>query len=198
MLRKAWCICLLFLVLGKTARAQSMDTFAHQLLFNIFTGNADTAITGFLKLYVPVLYGQKRNAGEWIQYPAADTVHVHDEMHSFIFTKHPHFKEKFSSGRLDVFCKRYENSLLLQNITGVQLWFEFNALEEAEVAFSRLVDMFILGSTDKKFSAVNGAQKAAFTNSRDKTGFNRVQLKLMADNSGPHKFRILFETGNEL
>jgi hypothetical protein len=198
MLRKVFWIFFLLLAAGKPARAQDMDVFTHQLLFNIFTGHADTAISGFLKLYVPVLYEQKRNASDWTRYPAADSVHTHEEMHAFIFTRHPYFREKFAEGRLDITCRRYGHNQLFQNITGVQLWFEFDLLQDAEIAFSRLVDMFILGSTDKKFSSVNGAQKAAFVNNREKTGFNRVQLKLMADNGGPHKFRILFETGNEL
>jgi hypothetical protein len=86
MLRKVFWIFFLLLAAGKPARAQDMDAFTHQLLFNIFTGRADTAINGFLKLYVPVLYEQKRNAGDWTRYPAADSAFMRTKkcMHLYL------------------------------------------------------------------------------------------------------------------
>ena len=105
---------------------------------------------------------------------------------------------KFVKGKLDIHCKRYNSQELIQNITNIKLWFEFDDQQEAEIAFSRLVDNFILLSTDKKFGAANGAQKAEFLNSKNTKGFNRVQFRLTIDNVAQHRYKILFETGNTM
>ncbi len=185
------------LILCVGAKAQSIDSHANRLFFNTFTNTPDSTITGFLKLYMPALQ-LNRSPGAWISYAPSDTLRAQEEIHSFIFKKHPFFTEKFTTGHIDFFCKRYEGPKLLQNITGVQLWFEFVAQQEAEIAFSRLVDMFILVSSDKRINSVNGAMKAAFINRNDKNGFTRVRLSMMGDNISTNKYKILFEAGNDL
>jgi hypothetical protein len=176
---------------------QSFDSATNQLFFQVFSGQPDTSIAGFLKLYVPSLAEKKKIPGEWLRY-GTDTLHTHEEIHSFLFTRHPYFKEKFVQGRLEIGCRRYEGPQLLQNITSVRLWFEFDLQQEAEIAFTRLVEMFAMVSTDKKFNTGNGSQNAAFINTKDKTGFYKVQLRLMADNASRHRYKILFESGNDM
>lgn len=198
MFRRSFCIGLLLVLLSLPAGAQAtMDGYARRLLFNLFTDKPDTLISSFLNLYVPALAGN-RAPGKWIVYPASDTLRAHEEIHSFIFKKHPFFTEKFTSGHIDFFCKRYEGNQIRQNVTGIQLWFEFDVQQEAEIAFSRLVEMFILVSTDKKINTINGATKAAFINTNDKNGFPRVQVSMMADNISIRKYKVLFEAGNNL
>jgi hypothetical protein len=197
MFRRSLCMGLLLLLLSVRSDAQAtLDSYTNRLFFNLFTEKPDTVISSFLNLYVPVLNTNKM-PGKWISYPASDTIRAHEEMHSFIFRKHPFFSEKFTIGHIDFFCKRYEGTPVRQNITGIQLWFEFDVPQEAEIAFSRLVEMFILLSTDKKINTVNGTVKAAFINTGNKTGFSRVQVSMMADNS-VHKYKVLFEAGNSL
>jgi hypothetical protein len=188
---------LLLFVLCRT-NGQSMDTITRQLFFQVYSGRPDTSITGFIKIYLPSLAEKKKNPGEWIRYENMDTLHAHEELHTFIFHRHPYFKEKFAQGRLEIGCKRYESQQLLQNITSVRLWFEFDLQQEAEIAFTRLVEMLSMVSTDKKFGTGNGSQNAAFLNAKDKTGFHKVQLRLMADNTARHKYKILFESGNDM
>ncbi len=180
------------------AEGQTMDAVTNQLFFQVFSGKPDTSITGFLKLYVPSLAEKKKTPGEWIKFQNTDTLHIHDEVHSFLFTSHPYFKEKFAQGRLEISCRRYEGPQLLQNIMAVRLMFEFNIPQDAEMAFTRLVEILSMVSTDKRFSTGNGSQNAAFINTKDKTGFNRVQMKLMSDQTAVYKYKIVFESGNNM
>ena len=202
MFRKCILAYSLLLLTSYAANSQemNMDMQTHQLFFNIFREKPDTSILGFLKLYTPSLYEKKNltQGPNWIIYSSIDTLRAYREIHSFVFTSHPYFTEKFTQGKLEIYCKRYEDTKLLQNITNVQLWFEFETQPEAEIAFTRLVDRFILLATEQKFSTVIGAQKAAFTNSKETRGFNRVQFRLTADNVSLYRYKILFETGNDL
>lgn len=189
---------MVLLLFSVHAGAQAtMDNYTKRLFFNLFTDKPDTLISSFLNLYVPAL-NNNRTPGKWIVYPASDTMHSHEEMHSFIFKKHPFFTERFTTGHIDFFCKRYEGVPVRQNITGIQLWFEFDVQQEAEVAFSRLVETFILVSTDKKISTINGAAKAAFTDANQKNGFSKVQVSMIGDNISTHKYKVLFEAGTSL
>ena len=188
------CFVILLFVTRSSGQDLTIDSYTHQLLFNVLTDQPDTSIATFLRLYVPSLSEKKKTANGL----PADTFHYHEEIHSFVFTKHPFLNIKFTKGKLDICCKRYDGPELIQTITNIQLWFEFDEPQEAEIAFSRLVDNFILLSTDKKFSATNGAQKAEFIHSKITKGFNRVQFRLTADNISQHRYKILFETGNSL
>lgn len=198
MLRRLLCIVGIILIFSDRSDAQAtMDSYTKKLFFNLFTAEPDTSIRGFLKLYVPVLYNNPM-PGKWTSYAPADTSRTHEEMHAFFFKKHPFLTGKFENGHLDISCKRYEGTQIMQNITGIRLWFEFDTIEDAELVFSRLVDMFILVSTNKRINTINGAPRAAFVNTDDKTGFTKVQVVMVADNIGVHKYKVLFEAGNEL
>ncbi len=196
MFRKLLIICLFILFVTNPSKGQELtiDGYTNQLFLNVLTERPDSSITGFLKLYIPSLYDKKKPPA----FSATDTFHYHEEIHSFLFTDHPYLKMKFVKGKLDIHCNRFNNLELIQNITNIKLWFEFDDQQEAEIAFSRLVDNFILLSTDKKFSAMNGAQKAEFLNLKNTKGFNRVQFRLTIDNVAQHKYKILFETGNTM
>lgn len=198
MLRRLICIVgTLLLVSGEAGAQATMDDYTKRLFFNLFTGKPDTSIRGFLNLYIPAL-SHTKTPGKWINYAPADTTHAHEEIHSFIFKNHPFINEKFARGRLDFSCRRYEGAQVMQNITGIQLWFEFDTLEEAEVVFARLVEMFILVSSNKKITTINGLPRAAFINTNNPTGFSKVQVIMMADTISVHKYKVLFETGNDL
>jgi len=188
------CFILLLTVTRSTSQGVTIDSYTNQLLFNVLTNQPDTSITSFLKLYIPSLYEKTKTISD----KPKDTVHCHEEIHSFVFTKHPFLNVKFAKGKLDICCKRYDSPELIQNIMNIQLWFEFNEQQEAEIVFSRLIDSFIPLSTDKKFSAVNGSQKAEFTNEKITKGFNKVQLRLTIDNVSQYRYKILFETENSL
>ena len=196
MFRRLLIFGLFFLFVANPSKGQelTMDGYTNQLFLNILTEHPDSSITGFLKLYIPSLYDKKKTNA----LSATDTFYYHEEIHSFLFTHHPFLNVKFVKGKLDIHCKRYNSQELIQNITNIKLWFEFDDQQEAEIAFSRLVDNFILLSTDKKFGAANGAQKAEFLNSKNTKGFNRVQFRLTIDNVAQHRYKILFETGNTM
>lgn len=201
MFRKCSAALVLFLIAYcGNSQAVNMDIQTNQLLFNIFRANPDSSILGFLKLYTPCLYEKKNvDAGrQWTTYPSIDTLRSYREIHSFVFSRHPFFKEKFTQGKLEIGCKRYEDTKLLQNITHVQLWLEFETQMDAEIAFTRLVEMFLLLATEKKFSTVTGAQKAEFSNLKETKGFNKIQFRLTGDNISRYPYKILFETGNSL
>jgi hypothetical protein len=185
-----------FLLMSNNLWSQDLtfDLFTNQLLFNIYTPHPDKNIVPFLKRYVPAL-NEKINSNP----PAAiDTALGFEEIHSFLFRTHPYVSVSFKRGKLDIQCKRFEEREYFQQIMHVKLWFEFEDQTQAEIAFSRLVDNYILLSTDKKFSAQNGSQKAEFMNTKKMGGFNRVQFRLTVDNISEYRYKILFETTNSL
>jgi hypothetical protein len=188
----------LFIVLLNTANGQSLtvDTYSHQLLFNIFKDDPDTSIRDFLRLYAPSLLEKKTIPAEQDAAGSGKNQYSY-EVHSFIFTNHPYFKATFTNGKLELYCRRLKDGKTIQ-VYDVKFWLEFDTQPEAEMAFSKLVETFIPISTNKKFSSTNGAQKAEFSDTKVNKGFNKVQFRLTADNLDRHRFKILFETENEL
>lgn len=177
----------------------SFEKYTHQLLFNIFTEQPDVSIQDFLKLYFPVLLDKKKKEGVWTGgTPKNFPEKGYEEIHSFIFAKHPFFKPTFSSGKIEFFCVRYADPNMIPQITNVKLWFEFDTQPEAEIAFSNLVETFIPISVNKKFSSVSGAQKAEFSDIKESKGFGKIRVRLTADNLDRRTFKILLETDNDL
>ncbi len=201
MLQKyVWALCFFIFMQGRLeAQPMSIDIYAHQLLFNVLTEKPDTSIADFLKLYLPGLYEKKKTKGVLSAGPASTMVPAHEEIHSFLFTRHPYFTEKFTRGKLDIYCKRYDDPHLAQTVSDIQLWFEFDSQDEAEIAFSRCIERFISVSTQKKFSSTTGVQQAEFSNTKEVTVlFNKVRFRLTSDFVGLHRYKIFFETTNDL
>ncbi|MES2004166.1 MAG: hypothetical protein V4450_06560 [Bacteroidota bacterium] len=186
----------LLVMLAVTTKAQPvpLDTYTHQLLFNIFKEAPDPSVMDFLKLYAPSLYNKKAN----LQPGSAIGQNNHAyEIHSFVFYKHPYFGPSFTFGKLELDCQRFPEPKGLQ-VYDAKLWFEFDTQQEAEIAYSKLMETFIPISTNKKFSSTNGYQKGEFTDTKGEKGFNKVQIRLMADNLDHSRFKILLELGNNL
>jgi hypothetical protein len=177
------------------AQPNTVNGYTHQLLFNIYTNQPDNAISGFLRSYAPSLYDKKNipAANGTANEPVTSNV----EIHSFVFGKHPYFATPFTSGKLELYCQHFSDAKGVQ-VFDVKLWFEFENQLEAEMAFSKLVDVFLPISTNKRFSSTNGAQKAEFSDSKGEKGFNKIQFRLTADNLDRRRFKILFETANDL
>lgn len=177
------------------AQTKSINAYAQQLFLNVYTSQPDTSIAPFLRDHIPSLYDKNRlttgntstdkNTGSRI------------EIHTFVFDKHPYFVTGFVNGKLEFYCRHFSDSRGEQ-VFDVKLWFEFENQLEAEMAFSKLVERFLPISQGKRFSSTNGAQRAEFSGTEQEPGFNKVQFRLTADNLDRHRFKILFETGNEL
>ncbi len=188
-------ICFFIIFVNKLSSQElTFDLFTNQLFFNIYTPQPDKSITSFLNRYIPAI----KEKGIKSLPATVDTASVFEEIHSFLFLKHPHLSVSFKRGKLDIQCKRFEEKEFYQQITNVKLWFEFDDQTQAEIAFSRLVDNYIILSTEKKFSAQNGSQKAAFINTKNIGLFNSVQFRLTVDNISEYRYKILFETTNTL
>ncbi len=194
MFRKCFLAGFLLCALFNTMNGQSLtvDTYANQLFFNIFKDQPDTSIRPFLRLYAPSLLEKKTTPPDGS--PSAGNKNAF-EIHSFIFNKHPFLNASFTSGKLELYCQRNEGKGT--NVYDVKLWFEFDTQEEAEIAYNKLIETFIPISTNKRFSVTNGAQKAEFSDTKTK-GLNKIQLRFTADNLDRHRFKILFETENDL
>jgi|GEM_PF-992472 len=199
MVRKYLLVCFCFLLIcGRTnSQSSAIDKYSNQLLFNAFKEQPDPSITDFLKLYIPSLYEKKGKEGLLLAKGQVTGQDNHEEVHSFIFTKHPFLKASFTQGKLEFYCVR-KNDIKDTQVTNAKLWLEFDTQPEAEMAFSNLVETFIPISTTKKFSSTNGAQKAEFTDNKETKGYGRVRLRLTADNLDRHTYKILFETENDL
>ena len=194
MFRKCFLAGFLLCALFNTMNGQSLsvDTYANQLFFNIFKDQPDTSIRPFLRLYTPSLLEKKTAPPDGSSSAGNKNAF---EIHSFVFNKHPFFSASFTSGKLELYCQRSDAKGT--NVYDVKLWFEFDTQEEAEIAYNKLIETFIPISTNKRFGATNGAMKAEFSDTKTK-GLNKIQLRLTADNLDHHRFKILFETGNDL
>jgi hypothetical protein len=183
---------------GKSdGQSLTMDKFTNQLFFNIFKEQPDASFQDFLKANIPVLLEKKIKDAVWVANPNKNNQEAHEEIHSYIFYKHPFFKSSFTAGKMEFFTYRSkENNAVL--ISNLKLWFEFDSQPDAEVAFSNLIESFIPISTAKKFSSTNGAQRAEFSDNKETKGFGKIRIRLTADNLDKHIFKILIETENEL
>ncbi len=175
-----------------SAQNAAVDNYTQQLFFNVFREKPDTAISSFLRYYVPSLYNKKQQPNS-----GSGGTNYQYEIHTFLFQKHPYFKMNFSVGKLEFHCQRFPDERGVQ-VYNVKLWFEFDTQMEAEMAYNKLIEMMLPVSTAKNFSSANGYMKAEFTDSRGQKGFNQIQFRLMADNLDKGKFKILFENENGL
>lgn len=199
MLRKSFSlflICCLAFCVAKTQQL-TMDGYTNQLLFNIFSDKPDTAISNFLRLYTPSLFEKKKMPQTNGVTGSASGSRDEYEIHSFIFNRHPYFKSSFTIGKLELYCRHFPDERGVQ-VYAVKLWFEFDTQQEAEMAYSKMVETLIPLSTAKNFSSVNGYMKAEFTDNKGEKGFTHVQFRLTADNLDKRRFKILFETENDL
>ncbi|MEO8172481.1 MAG: hypothetical protein ABI581_05345 [Sediminibacterium sp.] len=195
MFRKFLLAGLLFMVLPR-ANSQSLtvDTYSNQLLFNIFKDQPDTLIRPFLRLYTPTLLSKKITAAD-LGSSGGSKNQYSFEVHTFIFTTHPYFNSRFASGKIEFYCRRLHDGGGIQ-VYDVKLWLEFNELADAEAAYSKLVVAFDAMSNNRNLTSGNGYRKAEFSDT--KAGINKIQFRLTADNLDRNRFKILFETGNDL
>ncbi len=198
MVRRLALLCFLCaLFTGYTySQSTTIGKYTNELLFNIFTDKPDPLIQDFIKTYIPVLYEKKKKEGVWIMNGMKHT-QPYQEVHSFIFSKHPYFKSSFTSGKIEFYCQSNgdpKSSL----ITNIKLWFEFDTQLEAEMAYGKLMETFVPISTDKHFGSTNGAQIGEFTDARETNGFGKLRIRLTADNLDRRYFKILIETENDL
>lgn len=173
----------------------AMNKYANQLFLNIFKDTPDPAIQDFLKSYLPVLAEKKTTEFKLSANKAAEE--DPEEIHSFVFTQHPFFKAQFARGKIDFICTRnpVTKTVLVNN---VKLWFEFSSQSQGEMAFNYLIESLMPISTIHKFGSTNGAQRAEFSDAKEKNGFGKVRIRLTADNLDRNVFKILFELENEL
>ena len=198
MFRKCFLFGSLMILLFSTTKGQSLtvDSYTNQLLFNIFKEQPDTVIRNFLRQYTPSLYPKKTASSNLFSSTGKNQDLFTPEIHSFIFTKHPFFNASFASGKLELYCQHFYDARSLQ-VYDVKLWFEFDMQQEAEIAYSKLIETFIPISTNKKYDSMNGFMRGQFSDGNNAKGFNKIQFRLTADNL-THRFKILFETQNEL
>lgn len=190
-------VLLSFLVGITTANAQqlSFDSFTNQLLFNIFKPRPDTAITEFLRLYTPSLYFKHQTDNSSKEGIGKNNYSL--ETHSFLFTRHPYFKASFTNGKLEFFCQRYPEPIGIK-VYDVKLCFTFDTQQEADMAFSKLVEIYIPISAKKKISSLSGYQQAEFSEDSSQNLFTRIKFRYTSDNLDQHRYKILFETTNDL
>jgi hypothetical protein len=195
MLRKYLLASFFLLILLGRSNGQSLtvESYTNQLLFTIFQNQPDTAIRPFLRLYAPALLEKKAIP----EGPAAAGSSSSIEIHSFIFTKHPYFKSTFSSGKLELYCQRFNDARGLQ-VYDIKLWFEFDTQQDGEIAYSKLIETFMPISKARNLSSSSGSMKAEFSDSKESKGLSKIQFRLTADNLDKKMFKILFELGNDL
>lgn len=199
MFRKYILVCFFFsFSFGRLySQTLTVDRYTNQLLFNIFEEQPDSSILDFIKQYIPSLAEKKKKDRVPASTPLLSDQNKYAEVHSFIFTRHPFLKATFTSGKLDFFCL-HNNAAKDIQVSNVKLWLEFDTQPEAEMAFSNMIETFIPISTQKKFSSTNGSQKAEFSDAKEMNGFGKIRIRLTADNLAQHRFKILFETENDL
>jgi hypothetical protein len=193
--RKFFLAVFILLVLFGRANGQSLtvESYTNQLLFNIFINQPDTSIRPFLRLYAPSLL-EKKAIPEGI---SSSGNMGSNEIHSFVFTKHPFLKSTFNSGKLELYCQRFNDARGLQ-VYDIKLWFEFDTQQDGEIAYSKLIETFMPISKARNLSSSSGSMKAEFSDSKESKGLSKIQFRLTADNLDKRMFKILFELGNDL
>lgn len=166
------------------------DRYTNELLFNVLSDKPDSSLSEFLNRCLP----NRITRDSAKAYPQNGSKQYNEEIHTFLFKKHPYLEMKIAEGGLDLICKNFSGKPPFQQIEKARLWFSFDQQIDAERGFGRLVENYILLSTEKKFSASNGTQNAEFSDTLAKKGFNRVLFKMSMDNLGSHRFKILLET----
>src|SRR4051812_11035291 len=149
MFRKYFLASFLLLVLFGRSNGQplTVESYTNQLLFNIFQNQPDTAIRPFLRLYAPALLERKAITG-----PATSGSPGSTEIHSFVFTTHPYFKSTFSTGKLELYCQRFNDTRGLQ-VYDIKLWFGFDTQQDGEIAYSKLIETFMPISKARNLSS---------------------------------------------
>ena len=97
------------------------------LFFNVFIHKPDSLVFDFIERYLPD-FTREFEPGGWTMYPDQPMPVLEETMHSFCFTKHPHFNAKFRVGRLDFLTK--ENKECRAGIKDFQLWFMNKNIKE--------------------------------------------------------------------
>lgn len=192
MLRKYLLAMVMIAGLRNAASGQSttVDSYANQLLFDVFREQPHPAVQEFLKLYVPSLLDKRTTA--------RGTESSFDlETHGFVFLEHPFFKTNFRNGKLEFYCRRYKSVLGVQ-VDDVHLWFYFDTQADGETAFGKLIDTFKPVSTKNYIHTANGSMIAEFTDTKNTKGFGKVQVLLMPEDTDKTKFKMLFSLGNNL
>lgn len=187
-MRRILSFILLTCIFGKL-HAQSLDDAANKLFFDVFRSNPDTVIRPFLRNYVPSLLDNSK--------PPSATANAVREVHTFIFSKHPFFNFNISSGKVEFYCLHTPGSSTVQ-VYDVKLWLEFDSQQIGEMAYNQLVATFDPISSMKKFSSANGAIKAEFSDNKTQGSIHKIKFRLTADNLDNLRFKLLFETGNDL
>lgn len=198
MVRKCLLLCLFFSIgyVRLNSQTLTLDKYANQLFFKIFK-EPDPAISDFINQYIPSLNYQKNKEGVAPSIPLLSEQNKFGEIHTFVFTKHPFLKISFTMGKLEFFCQR-NTDMKDGKLTNLKFWLEFDTQQEAEMAFSNMIETCIPISTQKKFSSAIGSQKAEFSDAKETNGFGKIRIRLTTDNLGRHAFKVLVETGNDL
>jgi len=198
MVRRLVLICFLTALLTGHSYAQSvsLDKYTNQLLFNVFTAQPDPSIQDFIKNNIPLLYEKKKIEGVLVTNGSKHT-QAYEEVHTYVFTKHPFFKNSFTLGKLEFYCQRSSDPKN-NKLSNIKLWFEFDTQLEAEMAYGKLIEACMPISSDKHFASINGSQIAEFSDTKETVGFGKIRIRLTADNLDRRTFKILFETENDL
>lgn len=187
-------ICFSFLTMS-TSFSQDLrfDKYTRELLFEVTTDKPDTLLTKFMSRCfphpLPYSWDSSGSKGNKAEFP--------EEIHTYLFKQHPKLTIQMAQGGLDIYSSNIPGNPSTQQFKKIRLWFSFDQQADAEKAFGRLVENYLLISSDKQFSASNGIQHAVFSNTNNKTGINKVHLGMTVDNLDIHHFKILLEPEHE-
>lgn len=197
-------------MLFQNSSAQTLDKYVDQLYFGMLSRNIDSAVKNFVSKYAPVIL--RKNDGGWTAYPSDTFIEPKFETvtNSFVFYTHPYFNAHFKSGQFAITQKIYNDPNWIDNITGMDLWFEFDDEEEAKCAYQKLIDTFSSFHVLKRVTAENGIEKAEFTDKSSDKYYSHVQIQFAKDYFIQRKksdgfkiitttgYKILIETENDL
>lgn len=177
--------------------ASTLSEYADKLFLGILSRNIDASISEFVTKYVPVVLKKYNREGEWIAYapdqikePKFETI-----INALIFYKHPYFDGSFTSGKLAITQKIYNDEKWIDNITDIKLWFVFDNKKDAKNSYEKLVDTFSSFNVLKRLTLNNGINKAEFTDTNCNKYYNHVQVILAKDNFTGKKLAIPSEEG---
>ena len=171
---------------------EKFEDVGNKIFFNVWIQKPDSSILPFVKKYVPFLASEPKG---WKVHLSMTTEKEPETLtiQSFIFTHHPYVNFKFSEGQIDFLTRETENVTV--GIRDIHLWFMFDTLNDAELAFASLVEMFEKLSTKKDIRNDHLKKTAEFIDEKSDSHQNKVEFILMEDELNKNKFKIFFRIG---
>ena len=183
------------IIQAKTYSQGKFEEAANKMLFNVWIQKPDSSILSFVKKYAPALVAEPEG---WRVHLSMTTERMPESLtiHSLTFVHHPFINFAFSQGQIDFLTRETKNAIV--GIRDIHLWFIFDNINNADSAFTTLVEMFEKLSTTRNITTDGLIKTAEFVDENSNSHANRVEFKLVEDEIHKNKYKLFFRLGMDV